>query len=364
MYLLAKISLEVTLSEQIRRDCEQFGVLATACVYSFQASKSRNKLFETIIKESVYAKESSSNYPDETELSDIVVVQSESFFDARNLNSNILGKVLSSYDKCLTSSRLFGKLSVPAWGANTMRTEFGFLTGITSSQLGLAQYYPYQQLLQFKIPSVVSALKSLGYYCVCVHPNASGFFMRDQFFKQLGFDAFLDEKSFDGAIRTGPYIADEAVTQKIMQVLNSADKPCFVFAITMENHGPLHLENVVVDEWRGYYETAPDDGLDDLTIYLRHLKNADKMISQLCDYFSKKSNKGVFSLYGDHVPAISHVFDQMGYDDSRSNYFIWSNIDKMAQSEQEFSAEREMKVEDLGKHLLELIRKQPSNVLN
>jgi len=355
LYLLSKLSSKVTCSQQIESDCEQFGVLVTSCVYAFKASKSRNEVFQNISDESLYSKEKIDFSSQNGELADIVVVQSESFFDARHLSPNILEKVLSAYDECLLSSQAFGKLSVPAWGANTMRTEFGFLTGLTPLQLGLAQYYPYQQLSKFKIPSIVSVLKSLGYYCVCIHPNASGFFMRDKFFKQLGFDDFLDEESFGGAVRTGPYIADQAVTNKIMHVLNSGDKPCFIFAITMENHGPLHLEAVATDEWKDYYESQPSSGLDDLTVYLRHLKNADKMISQLCSCFKERSTPVMFSLYGDHVPAISHVFDQMGYEDARSNYFIWSNTEKKPVRSQDFLEERVMKVESLGLNLLEAI---------
>jgi len=63
----------------------------------------------------------------------------------------------------------------------------------------------------------------------------------------------------------------------------------------------------------------------------------------------------LFSLYGDHVPAISHVFDQMGYEDARSNYFIWSNTEEKVVRRQIFSGEQVMKIENLGLSLLETI---------
>ena len=354
IYLLSKSSAKADISLKLEQDCKGLGVIVTVCIYAFKASKHRDNLDQMILKESAFSKDKISDISKENVLADIVVVQSESFFDARSLSPNILEDVLSGYDKCLISSEAFGKLNVPAWGANTMRTEFGFLTGLAPHQLGLAQFYPYQQLHKMKVPSIVSALKSLGYYCVCIHPNASGFFMRDKFFKQLGFDEFVDEKSFGGAAREGPYIADQAVTEKIMKVLREASKPCFVFAITMENHGPLNLEALSDDEWVDYYKSFPELDLDDLTKYLRHLKNADQMISQLCDFFSKGDSAALFALYGDHVPAISNVFEKMDYDDPRSNYFVWSN-DKNHPNIPSTSTERVLSIEDLGLYLLDVI---------
>lgn len=351
-YAISRLATAALISIDLQRDCSQFGIVATACIYAFQAPKYREELYQKIVEESSFSKKESNKALSHNKMTDIVVVQSESFFDARELSSNVIPEVLSEYDRCLASSEAFGKLKVPAWGANTMRSEFAFLTGLTPKQLGLAKFYPYQQLLKFKVPSIVGTLKSLGYHCVCIHPNASSFFMRDKFFKELGFDEFIDGRSFVGAVREGPYVADEAVTEKIKQVLGSVDKPCFIFAITMENHGPLHLETVAEDEWRGYYKNSPSSSLDDLTVYLRHLKNADRMVDQLCEYFSDRSHKVLFSLYGDHVPAIPKIFDEMSYKDSHSNYFIWSNVapvDVHVKPEQ-----RELCVEDLAQYLLDL----------
>lgn len=360
LYLLSRLCTKVFVSIDLEKDCGLLGVLVTVCVYAYKAPKFRKKLYQTFTDETAFSEQRINNLPKKKLLADIVVVQSESFFDARNLDSNILEGVLSEYDTCLNSSEAFGKLEVPAWGANTMRTEFGFLTGLTPKQLGLAQFYPYQQLAD-GVPSIVAALKACGYHCICIHPNAANFFMRDKFFKQLGFDEFLDETAFEGAVRKGPYIADEAVTEKIIQVSkNRDDKPCFIFAITMENHGPLHLESLEKNEWADYYKKKPDVKLNDLTIYLRHLNNADRMIAQLCEFFTQKEREVIFSLYGDHVPAISHIFELMEYSDPRSNYFIWSSSEGKYADVRESPRERVLKIEALGLYLLDLISHKAS----
>lgn len=177
--------------------------------------------------------------------------------------------------------------------------------------------------------------------------------MRDAFFKQLGFDCFIDETEFSGALREGPYIADSAVTEKILDVLERVEKPCFVFAITMENHGPLHLETVGLEEWTEYYHNKPDTGLDDLTAYLRHLKNANTMVETLSSDLKARKRHALLGFYGDHVPAISGVFEALNYNDPRSNYFIWSSRSDELISKQ--VDEREMTAEALAPYLLSVL---------
>ena len=324
---LRKFAKKVLITKNVMTDNKKLGVLAVLCSYGAQALDQRTKLSKVIKNSAPFSnnKKSSSVMTSPIRLADIVVVQSESFFDARMLTNNIKTDVLAEYDNCLAESILHGRLQVPAWGANTMRTEFAFLTGLESKLLGLAQYYPYQQLADMQMPSMISELKLQGYRCVCVHPNDSSFFMRDVFFKNLGFDEFIDAGEFAGAKREGPYVADLEVSRKIEQVLGQTERPCFVFAITMENHGPLHLESVTDQEWQKYFDQKPQTDLSDLTVYLRHLKNADLMIKKLIACFKARERNTVFGFYGDHVPAISDVFDAYDYDDPESNYFIWSN---------------------------------------
>ena len=112
----------------------------------------------------------------------ITVIQSESFFDARRLHPSIRSDILQNFDRINKESLQFGKLKVPAWGANTMRTEFSFLTGLKFNQMGFYRYYPYQFLSKYSINSVASMLSSQGYHCICIHPTSSFFFWQTQNF--------------------------------------------------------------------------------------------------------------------------------------------------------------------------------------
>lgn len=166
----------VEISSDVIIDSQSYGVIATLVLYAAQSSRHHQLLQSQLQAGSPFAVLPQGHAKTESDLDDIVVIQSESFFDARLLSSNIKAEVLTDYDALLKRCVAHGRLQVPAWGANTMRTEFAFLSGINPGLLGLSQYYPYQQLLNDEFPSLVSELKSKGYYCVCIHPHAAQLF--------------------------------------------------------------------------------------------------------------------------------------------------------------------------------------------
>lgn len=256
----------------------------------------------------------------------LVAVQSESFFDPRRLIPGISPKVLAGYDVLQSKSRSYGILMVPALGANTVRSEFAFLAGLDEVALGAHKFNPYEVLLKgWSVESFPVLLKRLGYRTVCIHPYLSRFYRRDRVFPLLGIDEFIDLSAFDGAARVGHFISDAAVTEKILEVLAQSDCPTFVFAITMENHGPLHLEKVNPEEVRGFYERTPPADFDDLTVYLRHLKNADQMITRLTNAFDQMDTAVSLCWYGDHVPIMPSVYGHLQCWPRDSDYLVWDN---------------------------------------
>jgi phosphoglycerol transferase MdoB-like AlkP superfamily enzyme len=259
----------------------------------------------------------------------LVVVQSESFFDVRRLFSGVRTEVLQAFDALQSNALVQGQLAVSAWGANTVRTEFAFLSGLASSMLGVHRFNPYRKLAQQGVPNLVSYLKSLGYHTICVHPYQAGFYARDKVFPKLGFDRFIDIKSFNDNEKSGPYIGDVALAEKVCNLLKTASvKPVFVFVITMENHGPLHLEKKLVADEGSLYSIVPKEGCDDLTIYLRHLRNADRMAGLLRNCMEELSKKSFLCWYGDHVPIMPDVYKVMGEPEGKTDYFIWTNDSK------------------------------------
>lgn len=261
----------------------------------------------------------------------LIAVQSESFFDIRRLPVSLRPELLREYDRLKGSAQAHGALEVPAWGANTVRTEFAFLAGCSPDALGIHRFNPYRKLARQGVPTLATHLKRLGYRTVCVHPYPASFYRRDAVFPLLGFDEFVDIRSFVENDKSGPYVGDIALADKVCDLLGETSaRPVFAFVITMENHGPLHLERVATGEPELRYASAPPAGCDDLTIYLRHLANADRMIGKLRARLEACSRPAGLCWFGDHVPIMPDVYDAMGKPDGKTDYVIWTNDGKAA----------------------------------
>lgn len=256
----------------------------------------------------------------------LIAIQSESFFDARTLFSGIRQDVLHSFDRMRAEADIHGPLTVPAWGANTVRTEFSFLTGIPAQRMGVHRFNPYQIVARgWAVQSLPLFLKSLGYRTVCIHPYWAHFYGRDRVLPQLGFDAFLDIRAFGGAQYAGTYVSDKEVEKHIMQVLQAAACPTFIFAITMENHGPLHLDPLRSKDTPDFYSFPPPDDCDDLGAYLCHLSNTDGMLHLLHTALQQADFPASLCFYGDHVPIMPSVYKKLAEPTGEVPYFCWSN---------------------------------------
>lgn len=258
-------------------------------------------------------------------LPDLIVIQSESFFDARRAYPDLLRQdILANFDLLKSEAVAHGQLKVAAWGANTVRTEFAFLSGMGSDALGIHQYNPYRKLAGQGYPTIASYLRSLGYRTICVHPYHRSFYRRDKALPLLGFDDFIGIEAFHEATREGPYVGDRAVGEHVIELLHAeSDRPVYVHVITMENHGPLHWENVSERDFAEVFKVAAPDGCRDLVAYARHLRNADVMFGAVRRALVSRKRPSSLCLFGDHVPIMPIVYSALGKVDGTTDYLIW-----------------------------------------
>ncbi|RYD16010.1 MAG: LTA synthase family protein [Lysobacteraceae bacterium] len=249
---------------------------------------------------------------------DIIVLQSESFFDAARLRGLESNQVLPAFGRLAARSR-HGNLWVPTYGGGTIRTEFEVLTGLAMRYFPDVQY-PYFRLTTRPIASLARVLGARGYRTLAIHPHQRDFWNRAAAFANLGFEAFQGVEHFGGAARVGYYVADEALVDHVLGELERARQPQFLFAISMENHGPYH-DYPNADPARLAAQPLPP-GLDadaarDLQGYLHHLENADRALGRLADALSRRPRRSLLLFYGDHLPALPDVYAQAGFDDAQ-----------------------------------------------
>jgi len=253
----------------------------------------------------------------------IVVVQCESFFDARRLSPLVPPELLSGFAECCRSGAMHGGLVVPGWGANTMRAEFAFLTGIPEVELGLDRFNPYYALARVPIASHVWRLREAGYRTICLHPFDRRFFRRDLVMPALGFERFLGHEALGGA-KAPPYQPDPALARQVLRVLDEEGPDSFVFVITMGNHGPWLDRNTPLDPVVAECldPSAVPQG-PELLRYLNGLHRSDEMLRILMAGLAERHPDAVLALYGDHLPSLPQTFEHFGFTELHSDYVIW-----------------------------------------
>jgi phosphoglycerol transferase MdoB-like AlkP superfamily enzyme len=255
--------------------------------------------------------------------SPVVLVQCESFFDPRRIHSSIHPDLLPTFDTCRRSSVEWGRLRVPSWGANTVRSEFAVLTGMAEEAIGFDRFNPYHSFARFPVGSLAWRMRAEGYRTICLHPFDRKFYRREQAMMNLGFETFLGEEAFSGASRVGLFVADIEVARVAAELLREEGPGIFLFAITMENHGPwvMPTDRPICD-LAPRLPAVPEEKA--LRQFIRSVENADGMLRILCETLAAGDKSGLLAFYGDHLPSFPAAFAALGFRDRRSDYVIWS----------------------------------------
>jgi hypothetical protein len=302
-------------------DARSIGPLAMQLVYSLIAREERTRR-----RNSAFAAAPALIVRDHVAAGPVIVAQCESFFDPRRMHPRFDSGLLPAFTACRDASIQTGRLLVPGWGANTTRSEFAVLTGMPESAIGLDRFNPYFALARSPLPSLAWRMRSQGYRTICLHPFDRTFYRRDQVMLNLGFDVFLGEEAFPGAPRSGPYIADTEVARVAIDLMREEGSRLFLFAITMENHGPWDSPAPIAEDPAFCMPAEclppmPESGA--MLRYLRGLKSGDAMLGMLMEALSARGGPGLCAFYGDHLPSFPAAFKALGFDDPRTDYAVW-----------------------------------------
>ncbi|HVV27650.1 MAG TPA: LTA synthase family protein [Rhizomicrobium sp.] len=244
----------------------------------------------------------------------VILVQSESFFDARRLG--LEPDYLPAFETARSSAVQWGRLDVPCWGANTTRTEFAVLSGLSGDQIGFDRFNPYHAFARGKLPSLARFFRSQGYRTICIHPFDLHFYDRDRIMPLLGFEEIVGQEAFAPAHHIRGYVGDADVARYCAARLTAGRQPVFIFVITMENHGPWASGTGLPAQLA---HASDGDGLGE---YLAHLKGADAMIAMLTSALAQRG-EGMLGFYGDHMPSLPRGFSGLGFAETSTDYFLW-----------------------------------------
>lgn len=256
----------------------------------------------------------------------IIMIQLESFFDVDNVKGMSFSEDPLPVFHSLEENYSSGLLTVPTVGAGTVNTEFEVLTGMRQHDFGVCEY-PYKTVLKSTASeSVCNNLSKLGYKSHAVHNNEATFYGRNKVFSSLGFDSFTSKEYMNG-ITENPngWSNDDIMSDEIIKTLDSTDGPDFTFGITVQSHGKYDVDTDINQTIK--VSGAPAGMESQYSYYVNEIAEVDDMIGDLIDKLSKRDEKSVVVLYGDHLPSLDITADELNNASLyQTQYVIWDNL--------------------------------------
>lgn len=276
----------------------------------------------------------------------IIIIQLESFFDVNNLlDYSFSENPVPNFTK-LKEDYSYGYITVPAYGAGTVNSEFEVLSGMSLEFFGTGEY-PYRTILQSSTCESISYnLTELGYHNYVIHDNTGTFYNRDIVFPKLGFDNF-SSLEYMNRIEYNPtgWPLDRVLTDQIFTALNADEAQDFIYTITVQSHGKYQntdAEDAGIDVYAdpdkrarlgiqsdnyGAENINTDEGyINQLKYYVNQLSQTDQFVGDLIKKLSSYDEHTVVVFFGDHLPPLNFEEDDlMNGNRFQTEYVMWSN---------------------------------------
>lgn len=272
------------------------------------------------------------------EVVNIIFLQLESFMNPELVKDAAYSMVPAPNFKRLYQEYPSGYLYVPSFGAGTANTEFEVITGMNLDDFGTGEY-PYKTVLKHQAcESVCYNLRAHGYTAHALHNNDGSFYNRFRVFANLGFDDYVSIEYMKEA-ESNPvgWAKDAMLTEYILEMLDSTGGSDVIYAISVQGHGDYpqdygELEELTRDNPLKYEITVEnffnEDEICGFSYYLSQVKEMDDFVGQLVRQLSKREEKTILVMYGDHLPGFSFTDENLVSEDIyKSQYIIWSNFD-------------------------------------
>lgn len=245
----------------------------------------------------------------------VVLIMAESLFDVTQLED-----VTFNLDPTQTISQYqVGSIVSPWYGGGTACVEYEGLTGFSNFFYlrDLCAYTTYLNDTKQSLPSLASEFSQAGYSTTAIHLSDPNFYNRRVVYQIMGFDAFncIADYQFDEGDKTADgFIKDECLFQIIQDQLESSDEPQFIFAVTIEGHGPYNgkYQETDVQITDSPLSSASEYELEQ---YAQTVKEVDDSLNEFIEYLQSSDRPTIVYVWGDHLPNIT-AFDELNYMDS------------------------------------------------
>ncbi|SKC64138.1 Phosphoglycerol transferase MdoB [[Eubacterium] yurii] len=272
---------------------------------------------------------------------DVVVIQSETFFDILKYQDKLEKNGLVIHDDTITqyfrqyqNEGISGQLYVPTVGGGTVNTEYEVLTGYGAKYFSKGSIV-FTSVLKDATNSLPAYMKKYvgNMKTMAIHNHNADYWDRDRVYPLLDIDEFVDITQFtpeEQADLVGAWMSDKTIFDMTIRLLEkNPSTNNFILPVTVQNHGPflgvkgspIEVDNVTQkDGW-------------EIRNYVANIKYSDEQLKIFMDYINSRTKPTMIVFYGDHKPDPNYdMFKNSPYynENERINvfstdYFVWFN---------------------------------------
>ena len=258
----------------------------------------------------------------------IIFVMSEAFWDPTLMKNVSFSQDPMPFFHSLQKSQTSGIMLSPVYGGETANTEFEALTGFWTQLLPDGSV-PYAQYINKPIEALPSILQRQGYATSAIHPYDNWFYNRNNVYKNLGFDKFISKEFFNSPETNGQYIRDTELTKKILDEVKATNKPDFIYATSMQNHGPYSSTEILENKIKVSGSNLSPASQAILDNYTNTISDVDQSLKQLIEGLQQSKEPTEVIFYGDHLPMLGDdysVYKEAGFIKGDNSYQDYLNL--------------------------------------
>lgn len=127
----------------------------------------------------------------------------------------------------------------------------------------------------------------------------------------MGFEKFTGLEDLPNAPIKGKFVSDSVLTDAVLKSLREradAQKPAFVFAISMENHFSYEGDKYAEHEIDVEAPSLSEDDKLTLKNYVQGLHDADRELGRLTEELKKSGRPTVVAFFGDHLGILGEEY--------------------------------------------------------
>ncbi len=234
----------------------------------------------------------------------LIVVQVEAL-QKFMIDAEVNGKkVTPNLNKLIEESLYFDNIYFQVSGGNTSDAEFVFNTSLYPAKEGAV----YVRFAENEYHSLPKALKKQGYNTFALHGFTAKFWNREQMYKALGFDKFIDGdyyKMDEFAGWEGNALSDSSFFRQSFDKIDTTN-PFYSFLITLSSHHPFT-----------YFEDYEFDvgNLQGTLLgnFIKAINYEDKCLGEFIDNLKERGlyDNSLLVIYGDHSGVPKHMADEL-----------------------------------------------------